>query len=146
MGQDAVYVALTLTLEPGASVALVARAHRVNANQVFKWRREFERGELEDGCAALIPVMISGASESAGDGKQVLQSACGGAIHIEFAGHAALNSGTEYHRLYPKTGTCRPNGQGRSTNKSLEDTASAFASLTMFSSATFLSPRSTPPT
>ena len=33
-----------LTLEPGASVAEVARAHRVNANQVFKWRREFERG------------------------------------------------------------------------------------------------------
>ena len=31
-----------LTLVPGASVALVARAHGVNANQVFKWRREFE--------------------------------------------------------------------------------------------------------
>jgi hypothetical protein len=28
-----------LTFEPGASVALVARAHGVNANQVFKWRR-----------------------------------------------------------------------------------------------------------
>jgi transposase-like protein len=28
-----------LTLEPGASVALVARAHGVNANQLFKWRR-----------------------------------------------------------------------------------------------------------
>jgi transposase len=28
-----------LTLEPSASVALVARAHGVNANQVFKWRR-----------------------------------------------------------------------------------------------------------
>ena len=35
-----------LTFEPGASVALVARAHGVNANQVFKWRRAFERGEL----------------------------------------------------------------------------------------------------
>lgn len=33
-----------LSLEPGASVALVARAHGVNANQVFKWRRAFERG------------------------------------------------------------------------------------------------------
>ena len=32
----------------GASVALVARAHGVNANQVFKWRREFERGELSE--------------------------------------------------------------------------------------------------
>ena len=37
-----------LTLEPGASVALVARANGVNANQVFKWRRALERGELND--------------------------------------------------------------------------------------------------
>ena len=35
-----------LTFEPGASVALVARANGVNANQVFKWRRALERGEL----------------------------------------------------------------------------------------------------
>jgi transposase-like protein len=37
-----------LTFEPGASVALVARAHDVNANQVFKWRRALKRGELND--------------------------------------------------------------------------------------------------
>ena len=51
-----------LTLEPGASVALVARAHGLNANQVFKWRRAFERGELvEAGAAstALLPVTIA---------------------------------------------------------------------------------------
>ena len=41
-----------LTLEPGASVALVARAHGVNANQVFKWRRAFERGELVESVSA----------------------------------------------------------------------------------------------
>jgi transposase len=28
------------TLEPGASVSIVARRYDVNANQVFKWRRE----------------------------------------------------------------------------------------------------------
>jgi transposase len=28
------------TLAPGASVSIVARRHDVNANQVFKWRRE----------------------------------------------------------------------------------------------------------
>jgi transposase len=32
------------TLEPGASVARVARAHSVNANQVFAWRRQYRRG------------------------------------------------------------------------------------------------------
>jgi transposase len=28
------------TLEPGASVSVVARRHDVNTNQLFKWRRE----------------------------------------------------------------------------------------------------------
>ena len=37
-----------LTLHPGARVALVARGHGMNANQVFKWRRAFERGELSE--------------------------------------------------------------------------------------------------
>lgn len=32
------------TLKPGASVALVARSHGVNANQVFKWRRQYRQG------------------------------------------------------------------------------------------------------
>ena len=34
------------TLEPGASVAKVARAHGVNANQVFHWRRQYRQGPL----------------------------------------------------------------------------------------------------
>ena len=51
-----------LTLAPGASVARVARAHGVNANQVFVWRRAFERGELVESAAlatALLPVTVS---------------------------------------------------------------------------------------
>src|SRR3954454_16648017 len=52
-----------LTLEPGASVAEVARAHGVNANQVFKWRRAFERGELIEPCSALLPVTVSTPTE-----------------------------------------------------------------------------------
>jgi transposase len=35
------------TLAPGASVARVARAHGVNANQVFAWRRQYQRGPLK---------------------------------------------------------------------------------------------------
>jgi transposase len=34
------------TLAPGASVALVAREHGVNANQVFQWRRLQLAGKL----------------------------------------------------------------------------------------------------
>ena len=56
---------MQLTMAPGASVAEVARAHGVNANQVFKWRRAFERGELMESCAALIPVTISSGTEAA---------------------------------------------------------------------------------
>lgn len=36
------------TLAPGASVARVARANGVNANQVFSWRRLYRAGRLGD--------------------------------------------------------------------------------------------------
>jgi len=35
------------TLAPGASVARVARAHGVNANQLFNWRRLYRQGQLK---------------------------------------------------------------------------------------------------
>jgi len=50
------------TLKPGASVSLVARAHNVNTNQVFKWRRQYQQGRLEVDSApttALLPVKVS---------------------------------------------------------------------------------------
>src|SRR5262249_5274317 len=52
------------TLKPGASVALVARANGVNANQVFKWRTQYRKGRLEiDPSTALIPVKVSDAMQ-----------------------------------------------------------------------------------
>jgi transposase len=80
-----------LTMVPGASVAEVARAHGVNANQVFKWRRAFERGELMEPCAALIPVTISSGTEAAKGPEEAPQTCSGGAIHIEFAGRATIS-------------------------------------------------------
>ena len=52
------------TLTPGASVSRVARAHDVNANQVFKWRRQYRQGQLGLAPTAathntLLPVKIS---------------------------------------------------------------------------------------
>jgi len=49
------------TLEPGASVAVIARQHGVNANQVFYWRKLYREGrlELEPAAAQLVPVRIS---------------------------------------------------------------------------------------
>ena len=86
-----------LTFEPGASVALVSRAHGVNANQVFKWRRALKRGELCDPAAAstsLLPVVVSSPSEAvrgAGEGEAQQGSAPSGSIHIEFPGRAMIS-------------------------------------------------------
>ncbi len=81
-----------LTLGPGASVAGVARAHCVNANQVFKWRRAFVRGELVEPCV-LLPVTISAPSEPTEEKPQRSveePTASGGTIHIELPGGAMI--------------------------------------------------------
>jgi transposase len=52
------------TLLPDASVARVARAHGVNANQVFRWRSQYHRGLLGGAVGrstALLPVTVSDA-------------------------------------------------------------------------------------
>ena len=48
------------TLEPGASVSIVARRHDVNANQLFKWRREMapEKPAAADQSVTMLPVQI----------------------------------------------------------------------------------------
>jgi transposase len=79
-----------LTLKRGASVAEVARAHGVNANQVFKWRRAFERGELSEPSLALIPVTVAGPGDESRETEEVATSA-GGAIHIELPGRAMIS-------------------------------------------------------
>jgi transposase len=81
-----------LTTEPGASVAEIARAHGVNANQVFKWRRLFAMGQLIDAGArsmALLPVTIASDLEEPETTAEV-QTPSAGAIHIELPGRAML--------------------------------------------------------
>jgi len=86
---------VNLTLEPGASVALVARAYGLNANQVFKWRRAFERGELVDssaGSTALLPVTVAAPTEAEiRETAAQQQPAASGSIHIEFPGRAMIS-------------------------------------------------------
>jgi transposase len=86
-----------LTLEPGASVASVALANGVNANQVFRWKRQYERGDLQPrrsrSVTALVPVTIA-AEPEAPEALQVSEPApaepCAGTITIEFPGRALL--------------------------------------------------------
>jgi transposase len=78
------------SLQPGVSVAEVARANGVNANQVFTWRRAFERGELSEPSVALIPVKVSNSEEEKRAPEVVVPSGCG-AIHIELPGRAVIS-------------------------------------------------------
>ena len=47
------------TLQPGASVAQIARKHGVNANQVFLWRKIYREGLLPEVKPALLPVTLT---------------------------------------------------------------------------------------
>lgn len=58
------------TLAPGASVARVARAHGVNANQLFGWRRQYRQVLLESGkrgIPGLLAVRVAEAGAHASD-------------------------------------------------------------------------------
>lgn len=69
------------TLERGASVAVIARSHGVNANQVFHWRKLYQQGRLdrETPTTQLIPVRIAEAmSEDARPARFT-----SGTVHIE---------------------------------------------------------------
>jgi transposase len=77
------------TFQPGTSVSLVARAHNVNANQVFHWRRLYRAGQLEEepaNTAPLVRVKISnGGNRPVITGKATKGNAtASGAIHIDF--------------------------------------------------------------
>ena len=68
------------TLQPGASVAVIARQHGVNANQVFHWRKLYREGRLEAAPSAqLVPVRIS----EVVSGEQSPTKFYGGVIVVE---------------------------------------------------------------
>jgi len=75
------------TLAPGASVARVARAQGVNANQVFGWRRLYLAGRLgkQKPGMKLLPVRVS-ESKPAGVAIEpaLADTARHGTIQVEF--------------------------------------------------------------
>jgi transposase len=75
------------TLVEGASVARVARAHGINANQVFGWRRLYLAGRLGECKPAmkLLPVRISESLPAPlpEHGSAELAKPQPGTIHIE---------------------------------------------------------------
>jgi transposase len=79
------------TLVEGASVARVARAHGVNANQVFQWRRLYRAGRLggNPGAIKLLPVTVEASPSVLPEMscKQSSTTPSSSAIHIKL-GHA----------------------------------------------------------
>jgi len=76
------------SFEPGVSVARLARAHEVNANQIFHWRKLYREGLLEDepsqAAAQWLPVRLS--DVAAAEPRQAQQRApAAGAIEVELA-------------------------------------------------------------
>ena len=79
------------TLAAGASVAVVARRHGVNANQVFTWRRHHRRGLLG---ASQVPVLAAVKIVSAAGHLTARRSRSSGGspgvIEIEFGAELRL--------------------------------------------------------
>ncbi len=67
-------------MEPGASVARIARQHGINANLIFNWRKQHLRGVLGAARASsLLPVRVTeGAADAIGSARST------GTIHIKF--------------------------------------------------------------
>jgi transposase len=82
------------TLKPDASVARVALAHGVNANQVFSWRRQYLQGLLSQRNAdpvKLLPVHVSEEQVSKVNRLDRRQVAAAGTIEVEFPkGHVCV--------------------------------------------------------
>ena len=90
---------MELTLERGASVARVAQAEGVNANQVFQWRRAYREGGLAANgvSTALLPVVIGAETASISEiasEPEACPVQTSGAIHIELPGRAAISTRT----------------------------------------------------
>ena len=81
------------TMNPGVSVSQVARAHDVNANQVFHWRRQYRAGWFDESGkakpSALLPVRVSDTVDAAVRPRRESKAVSAGSIEIDF-GHARV--------------------------------------------------------
>jgi len=76
------------TFVPGTSVAVIARAHGVNANQVFHWRRLYEKGLLDERKPGprFVPVRIGDDSQNECKSARATAEPHSGTIDIQIGG------------------------------------------------------------
>ena len=90
------------TLVPGASVARIARDHDINANQLFKWRRQFllegsvasATEESTPSTISLLPVTVVGEEAAAPSAPSPAAPSPPGQIEIQLAGGTIRIRGT----------------------------------------------------
>ena len=86
------------TLASETSVAIMARRHGVNANQLFQWRKLYQAGllgtsssDVEVGGVRLLPVTVTHRSVEERAQEAPHAGSSTGAIHIEFPGRALVS-------------------------------------------------------
>jgi transposase len=82
---------VSATLQPGASVSVVARQYDINANQVFAWRRRF-RAAAEASPPALVPVTITPEPDKAAPAEPAHSDT----IEIEVGGDCRVRVGSGF--------------------------------------------------
>ena len=88
------------TFVPGASVAVIARSHGVNANQVFHWRKLYREGllDVQPSATQFLPAKII-------DSSQVDERRTETQPYREYAGAIAIEVGDARVRI---TGSADP--------------------------------------
>ena len=83
------------TLSSTQSVAMVARQHGVNANQVFHWRKLYRAGQLRneggEQPVRLLPVSVSDEPPAETELEEAMSPAPGVTINIEFPGQTLVS-------------------------------------------------------
>ena len=85
------------SLQPGASVSVVARRYDVNANQVFSWRRLYDHapeGPLLPSAPQFVPVTIAAEPMIAPSAQQ--GQAAAETIEIEVSGTYRIRVGASF--------------------------------------------------
>ncbi|WP_175233465.1 IS66-like element accessory protein TnpA [Paraburkholderia humisilvae] len=79
--------------EPGVSVSQLAREHGINANMLFKWRRQY-RAQQQSGTTSLLPVEVVNEAGPVADAGAAVAHPCvqesGGTLEIRI-GRAVVN-------------------------------------------------------
>ncbi len=72
------------TLDGKTSVSVIARQYDVNANQLFRWRKQYHDGQLGDTAQAkLLPVKLSDADNPVTPTQPMSQTALSGSGTVE---------------------------------------------------------------